>query len=344
MVSEPSPERLSVVVTEKIISRFEPLLTSGGGDGHQWTFAADWPKERVGEAIAAADVLICSTVDEAHARAAKGLRLLHVTGAGYEKIPLEALNPHVTVANTFGHGRSIAEHVIMASLMMSRRALVVNREMRDGVWHTVNSDPDLPLQSTLEGKVLGIVGLGSIGLEVADLADRFGMQVRAVRRTVGGTKPDFVSRIDPIEGLPELLAASDVVVVAIPFNDSTRGLIGAEALGQMKSSGILINVARGPIVDEDALFEALSQNRIGGAGIDVWWGDRHDASSPASRLPFGELDNVVLTPHHSGHTVQTFEHRARDISHNISLLAAGKPLINVVREGVVREGAQTPKT
>lgn len=325
--------RLSVVVTEKIISRFESILTSNGTDGHDWTFAADWPKDRVGEAIASCDVLVCASLDDVHARAAEKLKLVHVTGAGYEKVPLDALRPGVRVANTFGHGHSIAEHVIMVSLMLSRRALVVNREMRDGIWHTVNTDPGLALQSTLEGKVLGLVGLGSIGLEVAQLADRFGMEVRAVKRTVDADKPDFVSRVDPIEALPELLAASDVVVIATPLNDATRGMIDARAFGQMKPTGILINVARGPFVEEQALFDALRQGLIAGAGIDVWWGDRDDASSPASRLPFGELENVVLTPHHSGHTVQTFEHRARDIAGNIALLATDEPLINVVREG-----------
>lgn len=328
-----SPSSLSIVVTERIISRFASILTSDGSDGHDWTFAAEWPKERQSEAIAACDVVVCAALDPDHARAAARLRLVQVTGAGHEKIPFDALPLGTAVANTFGHGRAIAEHVLMVSLMLSRRALIVSREMREGVWRTVNTDPDLALHSPLEGRVVGLVGLGSIGLEVASLAHAFGMQVRAVKRTVGPGRPGFVSRIDPIEALPELLAASDVVVIATPLNDSTRGMIDAAALRCMKPSGILINVARGPIVDEQALFEALSDGVIGGAGIDVWWGDRHDASSPPSRLPFGELDNVVLTPHHSGHTVQTFEHRARDIAHNIAQLAAGGPLINLVREG-----------
>ena len=332
-------DALSIVVTERIISRFPSILTSDGSDDHDWTFAADWSVERQAAAIAACDVLVCAGLDPDHARAASRLKLVHVTGAGYEKIPFDALHPDVAVANTFGHGRAIAEHILMVALMLSRRALVVNREMREGVWHTVNTDPDLALQSTLEGKVLGLVGLGSIGLEVASLANAFGMRVRAVKRTVEPDTPDFVSRIDPIEALPELLAASDVVVVATPLNHSTHGMIDEAALRRMKPTGILINVARGPIVDEQALFDALSDRAIGGAGIDVWWGDRHNASSPPSRLPFGELDNVVLTPHHSGHTVQTFEHRARDIAYNIAQLSASRPLINLVREG-----AQTPKT
>jgi phosphoglycerate dehydrogenase-like enzyme len=131
--------------------------------------------------------------------------------------------------------------------------------------------------------------------------------------------------------LHELLAASDVVVVTIPLSDSTRGLIDAAALAAMKPTAILVNVARGAVVDEKALHTALTDGTIAGAGIDVWWRNPRDPDTPLpSHLDFTALDNVVLTPHQSGHTEEVFAGRAGDITDHIDALGAGLPLHHVV--------------
>ncbi|HEV7627694.1 MAG TPA: NAD(P)-dependent oxidoreductase, partial [Streptomyces sp.] len=234
---------LRILVTDEIISRFEPELTSDGRDGHTWTFAAGKPEAEILAALAETDVVVCSGMSTAMARAGAGVRLVHVTGAGCDGIPFGSLAPGVAVANTFHHGRSIAEHVLMCVLMLSRRVQSADRELRSGLWRTVRTDPGLEFGSTLEGRTLGLIGLGEIGLQTARLVSAMGMRVRAVRRNPAAAVPEGISldQVGGIDELPLLLAASDVVVVTAPLSEETRGLVGAEAFKAMKPTAILVN-------------------------------------------------------------------------------------------------------
>jgi len=132
--------------------------------------------------------------------------------------------------------------------------------------------------------------------------------------------------------LPRLMSTSDIVVVTIPLSDDTRGVVDAAALAAMKPTGLLVNVARGAVVDEDALYDALVGGVIAGAAIDVWWGaPTPDRAAPPATARFAALENTILTPHHSGHARSTFELRAADITANVQNVANGRPLINLVR-------------
>ncbi|WP_045731276.1 2-hydroxyacid dehydrogenase [Pseudarthrobacter chlorophenolicus] len=331
-----SAQSLRIVVTDPIISRFEEALRSDGG-AHRWDMAAAWSADRRAAALAGADVVVCSALPPSEAEAAANVRLVHVTGAGYDKISFPHLNPRAAVANTFHHARPIAEHVLMVTLMLQRNVVRADREVRDGLWRTIATAPDVPFHPVLSDLVLGVVGLGSIGAEVARVAAAMGMTVRAVRRNPAAPLPAGV-QLDWVGGnadLPALLAGSDVVVVTVPLGEDTRGMIGAAELGAMKSSAVLINVARGAVVDQAALYAALAERRIAGAGLDVWWGTPAEGVIPPAEWPFTELENAILTPHHSGHARVTFERRAADIAANIGRLASGLPLRNVVRTGPV---------
>jgi phosphoglycerate dehydrogenase-like enzyme len=329
---------LKVLVTDPIMSRFDAELRRTG-QAHEWTIAAGWDPDRLLAAVRETDVLVCSSMTEELAAAAARLRLVHTTGAGFDKIPLASLAGGVRVANTFHHARPIAEHVAMVALMLSRRVLSVDRELRSGTWRTVANDPEVPFHSSFDGRTVGILGFGSIGTEVARVLGGLGMRVRAVRRNPGGAVPEDVTVdwVGGIDDLRDLLAASDVVVVTLPLSDETRGLIDAEALGAMRPDAILVNVARGPIIDETALADALAAGTIGGAALDVWWGAPDgQGNAPASVRAFAAFDNVVLTPHYSGHALSTFELRAADIADNVNRLASGLPLFNVVHPGATR--------
>ncbi|MFB4319561.1 2-hydroxyacid dehydrogenase [Actinomadura sp. 21ATH] len=321
---------LRVLVTDPIIARFAEILERSG---QRVELAAGWTDEEITGRLPYIDVLVCSRMTETMARAGTRLKLVHCAGAGYERIAIGALPPGTRVANTFHHGRSIAEHVLMVALMLSRRVARRDRLVRESVWESVSADPGLPLGDTLAGRTLGLLGLGETGREVARLAAAFGMRVHAVRRDPAAPPPDGLrlDRVRPPAELPELLAASDVVVVTVPLDERTRGMIGTAELRRMRPSAFLINVARGPVVDERALYEALAEGRIAGAGIDVWWPAPGSAGRGGAAMPFGTLENVVLTPHNSGHTRETFENRARDIAANLAALASGGELRNVLR-------------
>ncbi|TFB75968.1 hydroxyacid dehydrogenase [Cryobacterium glaciale] len=323
---------MRVLVTDNIMSRFVAELTQADA-GNEWTIANTWSEQQVIAALPDTDVLVCSSMSSTMAAAASRLRLVHVTGAGFDKIPLAELAPEIRVANTFHHGEAIAEHVIMTALMLSRRVIPVDREMRVGTWRTVANDLSEPFHGTLRGRTLGLLGFGGIGQEVARLASGLGMRVRAVRHNPAGFVPEDLTLdwVGSLDELPELLGSSDIVVVTLPLSDATRGVIDARALHQMRATGILINVARGPLIDEDALVEALTEKRIGGAALDVWWGaPSADGAAPASAARFADFDTVVLTPHYSGHALRTFQLRAADIAANVDSLAHGRPLAHVV--------------
>lgn len=324
-------ESLRIAVTDPIISRFADQLMYDGG-AHHWDMAAAWTPERRLEALAGADVVVCSSLSPGEAETASRVRLVHVTGAGCDKISFPQLAPPALVANTFHHARPIAEHVLMVTLMLSRNVATAERALRRGEWRTIATDAGVPFHPVLADLTLGLVGLGSIGAEMARVAAAMGMKVRAVRRNAAAPLPDGV-RPDWVGGngqLHELLAASDVVVVAVPLDAGTKGLIGVAELAAMKSTALLINVARGAVVDQHALYAALKDRRIAGAGLDVWWGLPADGVVPPAELPFAELENTVLTPHHSGHARITFERRAADIAANIGRLARREDLVNLV--------------
>ncbi|GAA1695740.1 2-hydroxyacid dehydrogenase [Streptomyces yatensis] len=330
---------MRIMLNHRILSRFTERLRARIEGPHEWLDACDWDAARIADAIATADVYVGSQLTEDDARRAGRLRLVHVVGAGYDGTPLEALGPEVTVANTHHHGRSIAEHVLMCVLMLSRRVLAADRELRAGRWRNVAVDSGLPFGDTLRDRRVGVIGFGETGREIGRLCQAVGLGVRAVRRDPSAPVPDGL-RPDWVGGperLPDLLAESDIVVVTVPLSPATRGLIGPAELAAMGPRSLLVNVARGPVVQEEALYEALSAGTIAGAALDVWWAGPPHAPS---RLPFATLPNVVMTPHNSGHTEETFAARATDIAANINRLDRGEPLRNVVRAGGVR--AATP--
>ncbi|MEV0778318.1 2-hydroxyacid dehydrogenase [Streptomyces sp. NPDC050428] len=327
---------MRIVLTDPILTRFTDELTHGGADGHDWDFLADRSDADVARHLSTADVLVASRLTAALAGTAGRLRLVHVTGAGYDRIAVDALPPGASVCNTFHHGPSIAEHVVMTTLMLSRRVPRVDRLMREGTWESVAVDPGVALGATLTGRTVGVVGLGETGGQVVRAMTALGMRARAVRRDPNAPVPGDLrlDRVDGEDGLDDLLAGSDVVVLTVPLTAATTGMIGPARLSLMGPHALLINVARGPLVQEDALFDALAGRRIGGAGLDVWWSHPKDgAGTRGYTRPFHTLDNVVMTPHHSGHTRETFANRAHEIADNIGRLAKGEPLTNVVREG-----------
>lgn len=287
--------------------------------------------EQIDKASKTADVFVGSRLSAQQLSERANLRLIQVAGAGYEGIDLTAVPPGAIVANTSHHGRAIAEYCLMAMLVLSRDLLTEDSALRTGTWRSVFQDPTSPVHETLDGRTVGIIGLGEIGSQVAKLASSLGMRVNAIRRTPSTQPHPDADWVGTINELPRLLRTADFVVITVPLDESTRGLIGDRELSLMSASSVLINVARGPIVQEQALYDALHGGRLRGAAIDVWWQypQRGNTGAP-SRFPFGELQNVLVTPHTSGVTSDVFRNRMHDVAANITALRDGTPLRNVV--------------
>jgi D-3-phosphoglycerate dehydrogenase len=247
------------------------------------------------DVIADIDVLVVRNVqlDNAVIDRAARLRLIVRAGSGMEGIDVaHALERGVEVVSTGGsNARSVAEHVLALALAVARSVVIWDRIARDGGYGRRDEDPG----QELFGKRWGVVGFGRIGREVAQMARHgLGMEVVAhVRRP---------SR-DPVEGvelsfdLGAVLESCDVVSLHVPLTDETRGMIGPAEIARMRSSAILVNVARGPVVDSDALLSALERKAISGAAVDVWDGPFPD---PPHRLY--DAPSLVLSPHRAGRT------------------------------------------
>jgi phosphoglycerate dehydrogenase-like enzyme len=218
----------------------------------------------------------------------------------------------------------------MGVLALTRHLLVYDRGLRSGAWSR-----DLPIERELRGRTLGAIGLGHIGRRVVELGRAFGMEAVAVTRSPAPERAQGLRWLGPFADLDRLFAEADVAVVCVPLAPETAGIVGARQLELLGPEGYLANVARGGIVQEQPLYEALREGRIAGAALDVWWqypGSRKASAQP-SELPFHELDNVVMTPHVSGRSEGTQSGRAQFVVEQLVRLAEGRPLENVVAEG-----------
>jgi len=259
------------------------------------------------------------------------LRLLQLPGAGTNDIDFEAVPAQTTVCNVYEHEIGIAEYVISAMLQWVIGIPRMDAALRSGNWY--GSHLTGPPHDELHGKTAGIIGYGRIGREVARRARAFGMNVISCNRTPRNADA-FVGRVEGMKYLPTLLQESDFVVLSLPLDPSTTGMIGAQQLKDMKRDAVIINVARGALIDERALFEACRDKRIGGAIIDTWFNYPANGNTDAepSCLPFRELGNVIMTPHASGWTKGLLPRRCKIMAENLDRLARGQPLINVVRQ------------
>lgn len=269
------------------------------------------------------------------AATAEKLRLVHVAGAGTDRIAFEALGADVLVANTFHHERSIAEFILAAAILLRRKLLNQDRALRSGVWASSVYDDTIAQPPTLRGARIGFVGFGHIGRQSWKLLSALGCEGAAV--TGSGRARDGAGLLwaGDVSRLDDLARESDVLVVSAPLTPETTGMIGRDQLSALGPDRVLVNVGRGPLVDEKALYDALLTGRIGAAAIDVWYRYPDIAAGAGvvcapGELPFAELPNILMTPHASGVTADTFEGRADDIAANIGRLLRGEPLQNVV--------------
>jgi phosphoglycerate dehydrogenase-like enzyme len=246
-------------------------------------------------------------------------------------LPVELLPAGAVIANTHHHEVSIAEHVLMAMLMLTRRPVDYDRGLCRGDWWDSCIWGEWPRLDVLHGKTALLIGTGHIAREVAGRASAFSVATVAVSRRPNSAPVDF-GRVVGYDRWLDELPRGDFLIPCCPLTTETDGLISEPVFARMKRTAMAINAARGRIVEERALYEALRDGHIAGAAIDVWYVYPAEPGRPCppSQYPFHELPNVLMTPHVSGWTRRTVEGRMRDIAENINRLARGEPLLNVV--------------
>jgi phosphoglycerate dehydrogenase-like enzyme len=254
------------------------------------------------------------------------LRWIHTGAAGVASLLHPELQAgDVVLTNSAGiHAEPMADSALGMILHFFRGFDHAAAAQRRGAWDAAPFEaPDSGVRE-LAGAVLGVVGYGGIGRAVARRARALDMRVLALRRGTGGSEPDAMVLHGP-GGLNRLLEESDVVVLTVPSTPATRGLLSAPALARMRPGSVLINIARGDVVDEAALAEALRSGRLRGAGLDVFATEPLPPDSPLWRLP-----NVLITPHVSATSGRFWERQTALITDNLERHAAGDRLRNVV--------------
>lgn len=248
-------------------------------------------------------VLVAGVPREEEISASPSLRTLIIPWSGLPRATRKLMlqRPEVAVHNIHHNAGAAAELALALLLAAAKFIVPMDRSLRSFDWSPrYRPNPSVELQGS---RVL-ILGYGAIGRSVAQMCRGLGMNVAAIRRRPERTESDCPDEIHTIDSLPRLLPETDALIVAMPLTGKTEGLVGEEELRLLPKQAVLVNIARGPIVDEKALFDSLQSRSLKAAGLDVWYSYPSDeesrAMTPPSSYPFHELDNVVLSPHRAG--------------------------------------------
>jgi D-2-hydroxyacid dehydrogenase (NADP+) len=248
------------------------------------------------------------------------LRWVQAWGAGVEQMPFDAFaERNIILTNASGvHAYPISETVLAMMLAFTRNIHLTMRNQVNKKWQWIGN------MEEIHGKVIGLVGVGAIGEEIAKLTRAFGMRVLGVRKS--GQSSPYVDCMYDIQGLDKVLQESDFIVMSLPLTKDTHSLMDHTRFQQMKSSAMFINVGRGQTTVTEALIEALQNRIIAGAGLDVFEQEPLPESSP-----LWEMDNVILTPHNSGNSIHYNDRAVEIFVSNLKDYAAGRePLLNKV--------------
>lgn len=249
------------------------------------------------------------------------LKWAQLASAGVDRVlkSQEVMNREVVITNASGvHAIPISEYILSLMFAFARNLPQHMRSQSAGKWERQGETREL------EGTTVGLIGVGKIGEKTAQKAKALNMKVLGVRRNPDRTSPYVDKTVGP-DGLHDVLAASDWVVVTAAGTEETNGLIGEPELAVMKQSAVIINIARGSLIQEDALVRALQEKRIAGTGLDVFETEPLPEDSPLWQMP-----NVIITPHVAGGTPYYMDRLMDIFVENLKRYQAGESLINVV--------------
>jgi glycerate dehydrogenase len=285
-----------LVVTYPLTERSRAILAEELAGAAEIVYLADLPEEqRTGALRRAGAVLANDTKTElkpGETELLRNAKLLQFTAAGIDWVPTRDLPPELPVAGNRGaSAEPMAEHVVAMALAAAKRLFIEHDKLKAGEFNQRSPN------KMLRGGVCGILGFGGVGRATARLMRAFGMKIHAINTR--GQSDEPTDWIGPPEQLDEILAAADIFVVCTALTVKTEGMIGAHELSLMKDDAILVNVARGEIIDEAALYRHLKSHPRFFAGIDAWWVEPVRHRRFAMDHPFLDLPNVIGSPHNS---------------------------------------------
>jgi len=330
----------TALVQGRIAVQYEHLLRAELNDDWKilvWDPSCNGTDEFIAMALEA-DAIIGGKIPTPNWPNIPKLKVFQIPWTGYDFCSPQTMPNGIPVCNCYEHETTIAEFVLCAMLETKIGLRQIDQRFRAEGWGGKQPGSSLN-HGEIRNRTVGIVGYGHIGKEVAHRAAAFGMRVIAIRRSKHKTIPplDWLGSTDQLD---QLLAESDFVVVACDMNKETIGMIGAPQLARMKPDSVIINVGRGRVIDEEALYQALKDRSIGGAVLDVWYnyiGNDNKDVWPCN-YPFQDLDNVILSAHESAASPEQLERRWKFVADNLQRVANGGQPENQVFLGTATTG------
>ncbi|MDP9342361.1 MAG: 2-hydroxyacid dehydrogenase [Actinomycetota bacterium] len=317
-----------VVVTFGASGEIKDAIVDVLGTAASVVFLADLAPGERREALETADAVLAWNLDAElepeELEQLAGVGLIQFVSAGVDHIPFDRLPAEVPVASNAGaYAGPMAEHVLAMALALAKRLPQLHAKLARGEFD------QRTLTKSVRGSVVGTLGFGGIGHACAALFEACGARIHAINRSGRTDRPvEFAGTLDDLDRVP---AAADVLVISVPLTRSTRGLIGRRELELMKPDAILVNVARGAIVDEAALYEHLRGHPQFSAGIDAWWDEPHHGEPFRTAFPFFDLPNVLGSPHNSALTPGSLVEANRYAAENVLRHLRGEPIRGLVR-------------
>ncbi len=319
--------RHHLVVTYSIGKTKRALLKGVFGEDVRITFLADLSPILRAQSLADADVVLSwnlpKELDPRDLGLLTNVRMIQLLSAGADHVPFNDLPRDIVIASNVGaYAEPIAEHILAMALALAKNLFREHQNLARGEFNQSK------LNRALRGQICGILGLGGIGRATARLMRALGVRIHAVNSS--GTTDEAVDFIGTLKDLQQVLSSSDVVVISLPLKKATRGLIGRRELSWMKPDAILVNVARGDIIDEEAFYTHLAAHPDFSAGIDTWWTEPFRTGEFRTNYPFFTLPNVLGSPHNSAMVPGITDEGTRRAASNVKRFLNGEHLVGVV--------------
>ena len=321
-------DKQNIVVTFNASPEQKELLLEILGSEASLTFLKEIPAEQREQSLEHANILLSwnfpREIPPQEYPRLQQVTFIQILSAGADHMPFADLPPHILVASNPGaYAAPMAEHVMAMTLALAKRLLIEHQKLKNGEFDQFTPN------RMLSGLTAGILGFGGIGRATARLMRAFGMRIYALNQS--GKSAESAEFIGTLHDLEHVLRASDVVVISLPLTKATRGVIGKNELAWMKQDAILVNVARGAILDEEALYTHLKNHPAFMAGIDAWWTEPFIHGTFRMEYPFLDLPNVLGSPHNSAVVSNVLMDATRQAAENVKRFLKGEKVLGIAR-------------
>ncbi len=324
---------IKVLVTKKFQESDKRIIDNAVKSNCKLIYPEKYSIECIKEQVRDADVLLGNIITKEILDNAKKLKLIQIPWTGVDFLDFNLLkNYNFTICNSHSNSLIVAEHAVALMFDIAKKISYHDNNLRKGIWNRINDNTGVsPFSVKISNSAVTIIGFGAIGQKIRKLLLGFQVKFNIVDPTVP-KEPIEGANYYNIDNMHNAIENSDFVFVTVPLTNNTRGMINGDFFNKMNNRGFLINISRGEVVEEDALYIALDMGKIKGAAVDTWYNYPTSESRiafPSSKYPFQNLNNLVMSPHRAGYIEGELPH-LNDVIENLNNLASGRELINII--------------